>query len=143
MLAALKDQELMPEGKNLRVERSSGAESLPKRREQRENDREHVVCNVSGCSSKFNWLNQNGVFDRDRAARLRRQLPEAANSSPVSGSSALEDKPRPKLELTRGVDVVRDQPKWETLLYRTDHAGHAWVSPLRKVGHVVAGEIEA
>ena len=66
MLGALTHQELVPEGKDLRVERSSGAESLPQRKEQRENDREHVVCNVSGCSSKFNWLNQNGVFGRSR-----------------------------------------------------------------------------
>jgi hypothetical protein len=34
MLGALKHQELVPEGKDLRVERSSGAESLPQRTEQ-------------------------------------------------------------------------------------------------------------
>jgi hypothetical protein len=56
----------MTEGENLRMERSSGAETLPKRIEQREDDRENIPGKLSGSRRKFNWLNQHGVFGRDR-----------------------------------------------------------------------------
>ena len=54
-----------------------------------------------------------------------------------------ECKPRSKLELARGIDVGCDQPEVKALLLHADNAVHAWVSVLRKVSHVVAGEIEA
>lgn len=60
-----------------------------------------------------------------------------------SADHSLERKPRPELELARSVDVVGDLPERETLLRRTDHAGHARVSPLRVIRHVIAGDIEA
>ena len=66
-LRALKDQELMTECQDLRVECSSAPEALPNRIEQREDDLEHVAANVPGSSLKFNWLNQYGVFSRDNA----------------------------------------------------------------------------
>ncbi|HXX18314.1 MAG TPA: hypothetical protein VEJ46_02825 [Candidatus Acidoferrum sp.] len=45
-VGALEDQELMAKGEDLRVKRGSGAEALPNRVEQRENDREHAGSNV-------------------------------------------------------------------------------------------------
>ena len=56
-LGTLKDQELMTEGQDLRVECSSAANGLPNRIEQREDDREHVARNVSRSEPKFNQLN--------------------------------------------------------------------------------------
>src|SRR5271157_116273 len=63
---ALEDQELMPEGKNLSFERCSSLKGLPRRRKQRENDREHVAEKLQRRPPKFNQFSQNGVFGRDR-----------------------------------------------------------------------------
>ena len=62
---ALEDQELMSEGKNLSLQRCSSLKGLPRRRKQRENDREHVAEKLQRRLSKFNQFNQNGVFGRD------------------------------------------------------------------------------
>jgi hypothetical protein len=61
---ALEDQELMSEGKNLSLQRSSSLKGLPSRRKQRENDREHVAEKLQRRLPKFNQLSQNGVFGR-------------------------------------------------------------------------------
>jgi hypothetical protein len=63
---ALEDQELMPEGKNLSLQRCSSLKGLPSRRKQRENDREHVVEKLQRRLPKFNQFSQNGVFGRHR-----------------------------------------------------------------------------
>jgi hypothetical protein len=63
---ALKDQELMPEGKDLCLEFSPSSKALPNRRKQHENDREHVACKLQLSPFKLNGLNENGVFGRDR-----------------------------------------------------------------------------
>lgn len=65
-LRTFENQELVTKGQDLRMERSSVAKSLPNRIDQREDDREPVARNVSGSASKFNRLNQYGVFGRDR-----------------------------------------------------------------------------
>jgi hypothetical protein len=71
-LQTLKDQELMTKGHDLRMERSSVSVSLSNRMEQREDDREHIERTVSGSSPKFNWLNQYGVFGRDKSDRANK-----------------------------------------------------------------------
>jgi hypothetical protein len=63
---ALEHQELMSEGKDLRLQRCSSLKSLPSRRNQRENDREHVAEKLQRRLPKFNQFSQNGVFGRDR-----------------------------------------------------------------------------
>jgi len=60
----------------------------------------------------------------------------------ISGQS-LEGETSAKLELAWRVDRVCDQSEGKTLLRRTDDAGHTWISPLRIVGHIVDGNIEA
>ena len=64
---ALEHQELMSEGKDLRLQRCSSLKSLPSRRNQRENDREHVAEKLQRRLPKFNQFSQNGVFGRDRS----------------------------------------------------------------------------
>jgi hypothetical protein len=39
---------------------------LPNRVEQRKDDREHGIRKLSLPAFKFNWLSENGIFDRDR-----------------------------------------------------------------------------
>jgi len=63
---ALEQQELMSEGKNLSLQRSSSLKGLPSRRKQRENDREHVAEKLQRRLPKFNQFSQNGVYGRDR-----------------------------------------------------------------------------
>jgi hypothetical protein len=74
---ALEHQELMSEGKDLRLQRCSSLKSLPSRRNQRENDREHVAEKLQRRLPKFNQFSQNGVFGRDSTTfvvlRLREQ----------------------------------------------------------------------
>jgi hypothetical protein len=41
---------------------------LPNRVEQREDDREHGIRKLSLLSFKFNWLSENGIFDRDTSS---------------------------------------------------------------------------
>ncbi len=48
----------MTEGQDFRVERSSGAEALPNRMEQREDERAHVVRNVQASPRRLNRLNK-------------------------------------------------------------------------------------
>jgi len=62
---ALEHQELMSEGKDLRLQRCSSLKSLPSRRNQRENDREHVAEKLQRRLPKFNQFSQNEVFGRD------------------------------------------------------------------------------
>jgi hypothetical protein len=68
---SLENQELMSQGKNLSVQRCAGPKSLPNRRKERENDREHGVSKLSREPFKFNLLNENRVFSRDRPSRRR------------------------------------------------------------------------
>jgi hypothetical protein len=68
---SLENQELMSQGKNLSVQRCAGPKSLPNRRKERANDREHGVSKLSREPFKFNLLNENRVFSRDR-----RQIPD-------------------------------------------------------------------
>jgi len=63
---ALEHQELMSEGKDLRLQRCSSLKGLPSRRNQRENDGEHVAEKLQRRLPKFNQFSQNGVFGRDR-----------------------------------------------------------------------------
>ena len=56
----------MSQGKNLSVQRCAGPESLPNRRKERANDREHGLSKLSREPFKFNLLNENRVFSRDR-----------------------------------------------------------------------------
>ena len=56
----------MAEGKDLCLELGPSSESLPNRRKQHENDREHVACKLQLSPFKFNWLNEKGVFSRDK-----------------------------------------------------------------------------
>jgi hypothetical protein len=51
------------------VQRCAGSKSLPNRRKERENDREHGRSKLSRRPSKFNWVNENRVFDRHRSKR--------------------------------------------------------------------------
>lgn len=44
----------MPESKDLGMERSPTPKTLPNRRKQRENDREHGIWNLKGLPRKFN-----------------------------------------------------------------------------------------
>jgi len=53
-LQALKNQKLMTQREDLRVERQVGSESFPNRIEQGENDREHGVRNLQRQLRKFN-----------------------------------------------------------------------------------------
>jgi hypothetical protein len=54
----------MPQGENLSVQRCAGSKSLPNRRKERANDREHGVSTLSRRPFKFNWINENRVFGR-------------------------------------------------------------------------------
>jgi hypothetical protein len=63
---SLENQELMSQGKNLSVQRCAGPKSLPNRRKERANDREHGVSKLSREPFKFNLLNENRVFSRDK-----------------------------------------------------------------------------
>src|ERR1700674_1525086 len=65
----LEYQELMSEGKNLRLQRCTNLKDLPSRRKQRENDREHVAEKLERRMPKFNQFSQNGVFGRDRSTQ--------------------------------------------------------------------------
>jgi hypothetical protein len=49
----------MPEGENLSVQRCAGSKSLPNRRKERENDREHGMRKLSRRPFKFNRINEN------------------------------------------------------------------------------------
>jgi hypothetical protein len=61
---SLENQELMSQGKNLSVQRCAGPKSLPNRRKERANDREHGLSKLSREPFKFNLLNENRVFSR-------------------------------------------------------------------------------
>jgi hypothetical protein len=63
--STLQDQQLMAEGEDLGLERSPTSNAFPNRRKQQENDRGHDTLNLPRQSSKFNWLNKNGVFGMD------------------------------------------------------------------------------
>jgi hypothetical protein len=63
---SLENQELMSQGKNLSVQCCAGPKSLPNRRKERANDREHGVSKLSREPFKFNLLNESRVFSRDR-----------------------------------------------------------------------------
>jgi hypothetical protein len=68
---SLENQELMSQGKNLSVQRCAGPESLPNRRKERANDREHGLSKLSREPFKFNLLNENRVFSREWITLLR------------------------------------------------------------------------
>ena len=81
---ALEHQELMSEGKDLRLQRCASLKGLPSRRKQRENDRDHVAEKLQRRLPKFNQFNQNVVFGRDRAVRAS-VLPSAAgDDTPIT-----------------------------------------------------------
>ena len=58
-------------------------------------------------------------------------------------ASESECKPRSELELARGVDGLRNLSKGLTLLLHTHNGVDAGISVLRRIAHVVAGDIEA
>ena len=59
-------QELMSEGKNLRLQRCTSLKDLPSRRKQREKDRGQVAKKLQRRLPKFNQFSQNEVLGRDR-----------------------------------------------------------------------------
>jgi len=61
----LKDQELMPEGKNLGLQRDPSSKGLRNRSKQQGYDRGHGIGKLLQRPFKFNWLNKNEVFGRD------------------------------------------------------------------------------
>ena len=63
----------MPEGKDLCLELGASSKALPNRRKQRENDREHVVVQPIAAAVQIQWLNENGVFGRDRCKGERQE----------------------------------------------------------------------
>jgi hypothetical protein len=63
----LQYEELMPESQDLGLEHGSLPETLPNRVEQRKDDREHGIQKLQLPLFKFNWLNENRVFGRDRS----------------------------------------------------------------------------
>jgi hypothetical protein len=56
----------MPKGEDLGVKHDSASETSPERRKQRENKREHIIGKLSRRSLKFNRVNANGVFGKER-----------------------------------------------------------------------------
>jgi hypothetical protein len=88
---SLENQELMPQGENLSVQRCAGSKCLPNRRKERENDREHGLSKLSRRPFKFNWVNENRVFGRYSCfvpSHLRRKF-QASFLFPFSGFSGL------------------------------------------------------
>src|ERR1700675_3247405 len=61
---SLENQELMPQGKHLSVQRCAGSKSLPNRRKERENDCEDSLSKLSRRPPKFNWVYENRDFRR-------------------------------------------------------------------------------
>jgi len=66
VIGSLENQKLMPQGKNLGLQCYAGSKSLTNRRKQQENGREHGLSKLSWQRFKFNWVNENRVFGRDR-----------------------------------------------------------------------------
>jgi len=67
VIGSLENQKLMPQGKNLGLQRYAGSKSLTNRRKQQENGREHGLSKLSWQRFKFNWVNENRVFGRDNS----------------------------------------------------------------------------
>src|SRR4029077_8448021 len=65
-IATLKNQEMMPQGKNLSLQRCARSKSSSNRREEQEHGRQHGLSKLSWRRFKFNWFNENRVFGRDR-----------------------------------------------------------------------------
>jgi hypothetical protein len=84
---SLENQELMSQGKNLSVQRCAGPKSLPNRRKERANDREHGVSKLSREPFKFNLLNENRVFSRDSFKFFGTQ-PATLPRCPISANEA-------------------------------------------------------
>jgi hypothetical protein len=71
----LEDQELVPQGENLSMQRCATSKSLANRRKERENDSEHGMSTLSRRPFKFNLLNENRVFGRHNyPARIASRL---------------------------------------------------------------------
>jgi hypothetical protein len=70
----LEDEELLAEGKDLGVQRRAGSKSLQNGKEQREDDRRHGSSKQSRRPFKFNRINENGIFGRDRGTCLAEEL---------------------------------------------------------------------
>jgi hypothetical protein len=58
----LENQELMPQGKNLSVQRRAGSKSLPNRRKEQENDREHGLSKLSGSPPNSTGFNESSFW---------------------------------------------------------------------------------
>ena len=65
VFAALKNQDLMPQGKDFRLHGEPSLKTLPKSEKERKNDRERGIGKLYRLPLKFNGLNRNGVFGRD------------------------------------------------------------------------------
>jgi hypothetical protein len=72
------------------VQRCAGSKSLPNRRKERENDRDHGLSKLSRRPSKFNSVNENRVFGRHISSRcgllgevVEIRLPKRAEVKPV------------------------------------------------------------
>jgi hypothetical protein len=62
----------MAESQDLCLKHRSIPETLPNRTEPREEDREHGTRTLLLSSFKFNWLNENRLFGKDRLVEQRR-----------------------------------------------------------------------
>jgi hypothetical protein len=65
-IGSLEDHELMPQGKNLALQCYASSKSLTNRRKEQENSREHGLNKLSWRRFKFNWVNENRAFGKDR-----------------------------------------------------------------------------
>ena len=65
-----RDYELMPQCKNLDLERGSTPKASPNRGSEGKNEGERSSRELSFPRHKFNWLNMNRVFSRDRVGSV-------------------------------------------------------------------------
>jgi hypothetical protein len=93
----------MSEGKDLRLQRCSSLKSLPSRRNQRENDGEHVAEKLQRRLPKFNQFSQNGVFGRD-SGRVSSAVGRLASSLRPS-CLIIEDEPLANEQSTVRADL--------------------------------------
>jgi hypothetical protein len=78
----LENQELMAQGKDLGLQFCASSKPVPNRRKEQENDCEHDLTNLSRPQLKFNGINKNRVFGRDKTPRQpRADRPEASRAN--------------------------------------------------------------
>jgi hypothetical protein len=66
----LENQELMAQGKDLGLQFCASSKPVPNRRKEQQNGCEHGLSNLSRRQLKFNWINENRIFNRDRSWQL-------------------------------------------------------------------------